>query len=434
MSSKTSILSAAREVALKTWLSHHGRDIPLSTNQAARDLPIQRWYHFKEAFAPRFVVNAVSKLDFVPRAIIDPFGGSGTTALTCQFLGIPTVTIEVNPFLADVIRAKLDRYDSDLLIDAFVKVLHAPQPGISSLRESLRGAPPTFVEPGVNGRWVFDRQVLRRIIGLRQAIDQLSNPKIARLFRVLLGSSLVSLSNVVVNGKGRRYRGGWQTRRLASSDVDKAFEKSFLAALSDICRFANRDQRNSLVIRGDSRRVISKLDKFDFALFSPPYPNSFDYTDIYNLELWTLGYLKTNDDNRKLRTATLRSHVQIWSDQSEEGCYSDLLRKTTDLLKKDRRQLWNRNIPEMLLAYFCDLRAVAGALRQRLNASGKIMMVVGNSRYAGIDVDVAAIIGESVRSIGLEVERATAIRSMRASPQQGGREDLKETALILTRR
>ena len=51
--------------------------------------------------------------------------------------------------------------------------------------------------------------------------------------------------------------------------------------------------------------------QFDLVVFSPPYPNSFDYTDIYNVELWALGYLGSSADNRKLRGETLRSHVQI---------------------------------------------------------------------------------------------------------------------------
>ena len=33
---------------------------------------------------------------------IDPFGGSETTALACQFLGAAPTTIELNPYLADL--------------------------------------------------------------------------------------------------------------------------------------------------------------------------------------------------------------------------------------------------------------------------------------------------------------------------------------------
>jgi len=42
---------------------------------------------------------------------------------------------------------------------------------------------------------------------------------------------------------------------------------------------------------GDGVAVTLAADPVDAAIFSPPYPNSFDYTDVYNLELWVLGYL-----------------------------------------------------------------------------------------------------------------------------------------------
>ena len=38
-----------------------------------------------------------------------------------------------------------------------------------------------------------------------------------------------------------------------------------------------------------------KIGPHDLAVFSPPYPNSFDYTDVYNVELWAMGYLRNSD-------------------------------------------------------------------------------------------------------------------------------------------
>ena len=60
-------------------------DVPVSSNVGAHNLPFQRWMKFKEAFSPRFVANAVESLGYRPLHCIDPFGGSGTTALTCSF-------------------------------------------------------------------------------------------------------------------------------------------------------------------------------------------------------------------------------------------------------------------------------------------------------------------------------------------------------------
>ena len=62
----------------------------LGTNSGAPALPFQGWKHIKEAFAPELVARAISESHIPVRRCLDPFGGSGTTALACQFLGILT--------------------------------------------------------------------------------------------------------------------------------------------------------------------------------------------------------------------------------------------------------------------------------------------------------------------------------------------------------
>ena len=58
------------------------------------------------------MARAVAESTIPVQRCLDPFGGSGTTALACQFLGTEPITIEVNPFLADLIEAKLTDYDA----------------------------------------------------------------------------------------------------------------------------------------------------------------------------------------------------------------------------------------------------------------------------------------------------------------------------------
>jgi DNA modification methylase len=100
------------QVAFENWTQ--GRLVPtLGTNSGAEKLPFQSWRHFKEAFAPELVARAISESGRLLKRCIDPFGGSGTTALACQFLGVEPITIEVNPYLADLIEAKLASYVSD---------------------------------------------------------------------------------------------------------------------------------------------------------------------------------------------------------------------------------------------------------------------------------------------------------------------------------
>lgn len=425
-------LGAGSRMLAQNWFARHALLGPSSTNQDTHDLPFQRWYRFKEAFAPRAVVEAFSKLERTPTTCIDPFGGSGTTALTAQFLGVRPTTIEVNPFLADLIESKLASYEPDALISSY----RAAVDGASAMRvdiaEAMADAPPTFVEPGVNGRWIFSAAVAERILAHRMAIDGLSDAAHARLLRVLLGSTLITLSNVVISGKGRRYRRGWERRTVTPTTVAKLFEIAFLNAIEDVVRFGRRSCTDYTLLRGDARSALVEAEPADFSLFSPPYPNSFDYTDIYNVELWMLGYLRNSGDNRMLRQSTLRSHVQIKRSYEASTC-SPLLDDTLDRLNVHRAELWDREIPDMVRAYFDDLNAVMEGLHRVITPGGSVMMVVGDSRYAGVSIDVGSITVEIAAKLGFELRELSQMRSMRSSAQQGGGYDLGETLVHLIR-
>lgn len=406
----------------------------IGTNAGSRVLPFQTWRRFKEAFAPEIVERALSESTGTVRHIADPFGGSGTTALAAQFFGIKPTTIEVNPFLADLIEAKIAPLDFDLAAEAFGQVVECVTRGCEPKRPVFAGAAATFIEPGRNGRYIFSRAVARRILAYRTAIELVKDEACQRLFRVVLASTAVPASNVVVSGKGRRYRQRWRERESPPEVIDELFRDGVLQALHDLRRFASRRCLDYCVLRGDARTLADEIGPHDLAVFSPPYPNSFDYTDVYNVELWALGYLRSRDANRQLRQETLRSHVQLLRNFDGGGERSTTLTTTINALQQVRHELWNPHIPEMIGGYAGDLAIVMARLSNGLRSRGRIYTIVGNSRYAGIDIPVATILAETAELLGYDVVTLEPCRSMRSSPQQGGRHELGETLVVLEKR
>lgn len=405
----------------------------IGTNSGSTAIPFQSWRTFKEAFAPELIYRAVSETGHV-RSVLDPFGGSGTTALAAQFLGAHPTTVEVNPFLADLIEAKITRYDFELLVKSYADLKRrVGTHDTANLTSRLQSLPPTFVEPGVKGNYLFAASVARRLMAYRDAISSIDDLACRRLFQVLLAGIAVSVSNAVVSGKGRRYRQNWRDRPISPDKVDVAFDAAALNAIKDIRRFDDRRCRQYTLLRGDARTALSEIGEQDLSIFSPPYPNSFDYTDVYNIELWIGGYLTSAQDNRNLRAATLRSHVQIHRDMtSSMKLASSTLDKATAELEVVRADLWNKNIPSMITAYFDDMARVLGDIACKLRSSGRVYMVVGDSRYGNVDVPVARILTEIAPSLGFDVLSSEPFRSMRASPQQGGQSELAETLIVLT--
>jgi hypothetical protein len=242
----------------------------------------------------------------------------------------------------------------------------------------------------------------------------------------------VGLSNVVVNGKGRKYRLGWEERQKTGRDVDTAFRATFLNIYTDLSRFSERPMREFSLHRGDSRERLADAEPADIVIFSPPYPNSFDYTDIYNVELWMLGYLRCREDNTVLRNQTVRSHVQIKRDFQAADLDSTELRRVYRALCRRRNELWDGDIAEMVRAYFGDMQVILRQIRAKLRRGGRAFLAVGNSKYAGVVVDTPKILAELAPAIGLRCVSSSPIRSMRASAQQGGRAELHESLVILT--
>ena len=402
---------------------------PLRANKRPSPFPFTKWRHFKEAFSPDLVYQAIDTSELPVHTCLDPFGGSGTTPLACQFAGIESTTIEVNPYLADLIQAKLTLYDVETLTRDLGTILHlADKTDLSPMIDAL---PATFVEPGVNNRWLFNREVAERLLSILLALPSLSSEAHRRLFKVLLGRTLVPLSNAIVNGKGRRYRRSWRTNTKTRGHVDLMFTDVASDAIREIrlCEFREPTAYN--LIRGDCRQALRGLESSDLAVFSPPYPNSFDYTDVYNIELWMLGYLRHRKHNSALRMNTLSSHVQINRDFAPPPAGSQQLDDALGSLNLIAEQLWNRNIPSMLGAYFAEMHEIVQLVHALLTPGGIICIVVGDSSYARVPIRVANILAELSATTGLAVDRVLELREMRKSAQQGGETQLAENLLVL---
>lgn len=416
---------------LAGWLASLDQSIALTSNAGSVELPFQRWMKFKEAFSPAFVLEVLQGLPYEPTRCLDPFGGSGTTSLTCNMLGMEARTIEVNPFLADLIESKLTPLDPTEVALSIEAVIEYANDIVIDVEKELLGAPKTLCEPGVKGRFIYWRDACERILTIREAISHLTNLNVARLLRVLLGGILVETSNVVVNGKGRKYRKGWQERYVGPADVDRLWFSAVQNAVADLARYQERRSGLFELVRGDARQNIRRFKDVDIAIFSPPYPNSFDYTDVYNLELWMLGYFRSTIDNAAHRKQTLRSHVQTKFDWSAGECQSPILDSVVAALTERQEQLWNKAIPSMVSSYFDDMLQIFEETRKVMVPDSHIVAVIGDSQYAGVHIKTDDILEEILSERGFEVLEKRPVRAMRNSAQHGGVAMLDETALTV---
>jgi DNA modification methylase len=419
---------------LKTVHAHPYSRLNLSNSETNRDVPRHRWFQFKEGFSADLVKLAVADLGRRKTTrLLDPFAGSGTTPVQAGFMRLPVTAIEVNPFLHFAITAKcLQTLDGEASMRSVVsQVLRSGQ---TADRSPLEGRSTFAADDSQNVKGLFNVEVLRAFSGLQESIRR--RKTIRRPLELALLSALLDCSNAKRDGKCLRYK-----RRPAdwsgpgAPDLRRRFEGRALQAISDLAR-GEFDSSGITIISGDSRAVLKDTESssHDLLVTSPPYLNSFDYSDVYRPELFAGGFVDSNDALRAIRLRTLCSHVQVKREFSSE-VVTPLLEPT--LARLNAQVLWNKNIPAMVRTYFADLQVVLKDAHRIVRRNGKAWIVVSTSAYGGVEIPVDLILADVAVREGWRLTGVFVLRQLRAAGQQwpvlgsGARPPLRESLIIL---
>lgn len=324
------------------WEHSYGEDC-IPNFSANMEQPRHRWYEFKEGFSLTLVERAIreTKKDNKSTSftVLDPFSGSGTSPLTALQSRCNAIGYEVNPFMSFVGKTKCQQRTKS--IHDYTKELNrilVQRP--FRLKSPLEGVS-TFTGSGENGKWLFNLDVLRAYEALYQHIS-LSEYK--DFFLLALITSAMQCCNAKKDGKCLRYLKNWKALNYTGANLRDTFKANALQMISDLERSPLLEGTRDIT-QGDTRKLLqaSEHDSADLIIFSPPYLNSFDYSDIYRPELFLGKFVKDNSELMQLRKQTLRSHVQCkWDrkDSSTSPWVTGIVQKLT--AKQDT--LWNANI------------------------------------------------------------------------------------------
>jgi DNA modification methylase len=392
-----------------------------------------RWYYFKEGFSPdlvRAVLAEAVDANERPR-ILDPFSGAGTTALVAAEYGLEATGFEVNPFLEFIARAKLSKCEPV----TFLRGARAIRQAMKRSTASRFAEFSTFAESGLSEKWLFNREVLETYESAFRCVQSFH----AEEKRLLLTALLVAVMencNAVRDGKCLRYRKNWQSLHFDGDSLASAFESIVQNMFQDL-RVPMLSSPSILL--GDSRTSV--MPAFDLCITSPPYLNSFDYTDVYRPELFLGEFVGSMEQLRALRQRTLRSHVQAKWAMPERIDFGPTFSEIYKAIDKKAQELWNPRLLLMLRAYFEDIAKVLANLLTQMSERASIWIVVSTSSYAGVFIPVDEIIGEVAEAMALKVRDIISMRDMpRIANQQwaslstGGRSPFhRESVVILER-
>lgn len=423
------MVSAAQVVGVGDRLARHyeslaGRWCETSTGDYASlvvpagnaDQPFHGWFHFKEAFSHELLGRVLKDLQLDGSrhlAVFEPFAGAGTTAIALGLLAnaseLGTASYsgyEANSFLHLLSSTKLRAMQEQA--DTVVEVAQAVAAAAAASEDHIVGpALSTF------GEMFFDGVTLQKLLRLRNALESSSASSLVKdVLRVCLAGTVEPASSLRKDGRALRRTAGPRTTDPAAWFVDRASRVA-----RDVA--AVGASVSGAVTLGDIRVCpVGGPADIDLSLFSPPYPNNIDYTEVYKLEAWFLELIKNGDDFRAHRTASLRSHGSLrWADDyafrstSDAGEVEILVDPILKAIPPGRYESARR---QLILGYADDMLTTLRIVEARLRPGGRMVCIVGNSLHGSgnetLLVAADLLIARLSEIVGLRVDRLEVAR------------------------
>ena len=396
------------------------------------NLPRHRWYYYKEGFSPNLVEKAINELHLSENSlVIDPFNGSGTVTLTCALKGIPSIGIEVNPFTAFIAKTKTLNVDVEMLKSISNELIRTIKNDTTIVSRWIGIS--TFTEHEGLEKWLFNRSVADAYECGMCFLEQIESIPVKHILKLALISSLMASSNARRDGKCFKYKKNWKKDNIGKDDFLKTLSLKVCVCIEDVIN--TEILKDAQVVGMDSRNYLEyeMAEKFSLCITSPPYLNTFDYTDIYRPELFLGGFIPNSQSLYNLRLNTIRSHIQALWPKPQENQFGNDYEAVMKHLLANQDKLMSKRIPLMVQAYFEDMQKILSSLWKKGQVGAQVWFVVSTSAYAGMEVPVDAIIGEIGERTGFTLQGITKLRDIRKrkTKYSGNIEFLRESLVVL---
>ena len=361
------------------------------------------WLRLTPAYSVHLVRELLESRARPELPVLDPFCGTGTTLLTCAELGIACATLDVNPFLVWLARAKTSKYTGDSRAQAGELVEEMSRAALA------RGSAPWLPALYQIEKW-WGRPALHALgrafaVLLRSSADKpaLDLAKLA-FCRTLISSSNVSFGHQSMSFVQEEQKSA--SARHVSAALREAFAPIVKAAAIALPASPRR------VHLGDARTVAKHVGKavFGTIITSPPYANRMSYVRELRPYMYWLGYLEQPSDAGDLDWRAIggtwgsaTSRVATWHSKrdnplAELDVITRKIAKHSDVLAR------------YVAKYFVDMLEHVESLSSVLAPGGQAHYVVGNSKFFDVVLPVERIFAEIFELCGFRGATVTTLR------------------------
>jgi len=369
------------------------------------------WLRLTPAYSVKVVEEILADFSSA-KSVLDPFCGTGTTALSAIYRGKHAVSIDINSFLVWVASTKCKPY-SDQTITITRALAKSILQSIEERTVSPIPPPPIY---DIDRWWNPKELLFLRVI--KGAIDSACSPETPEndLLRITFCRVLIKLSNAAFNHQSMSFK-DMPTHQLTMLDQLLQFDPLFEKELGSVLASARHNPvSHANIILGDSRNLEKcTQDSFDLLITSPPYPNRMSYIRELRPYMYWLGYLKEAREAGEIDWETIggtwgiaTSRLMQWQPSNEHYLVdelSDFLAALSQSKGKNAILLAN-----YVSKYFADIWDHLNSVRNVLSKNAAVNYIVGNSSFYGIILPVEVIYQKMLGSLGFQKVKVTPIR------------------------
>lgn len=362
---------------------------------------IHKWHPYYAGFSESFVSDVLDFFGAEPGSLVlDPWMGSGTTAVVCQKKGIQCYGIEINPIMVDFAKAKCAKLlylNINKYIEDFTKKANNKNDGSNYNSQNI----------------LFLRQ--KHLIQLSNLSSLIYNEfqKSDIIESKYIESFLKAALYITIRQVGYFRRGSnptwlarlkYNTDKVDDIDAVNKFKFNAQTMLQDLdkafSQTLNENTPLSEISIGNSKQLPFKTNKFDFVISSPPYLTRIDYAVSTKPELLFIGY-EEQDGFDKLRRATMGAPVICDKDIEISDEWGVTCSKFLKEVKAHPTKASKSYYLPIFLQYFRDAYLSLLEIKRVLNYNGKACIVVQSSYFKDVEAKLGDIYVEMGVKMGL---------------------------------
>jgi len=368
------------------------------------------WLRLTPAYSVHLVSELLDTIQHQDAVVLDPFMGTGTTALVCAEKGLKADTTDINPFLIWLTRTKTATYDCDT-IEYFLSVAQQVMGVINTQDAEPLWTPPLYqIE-----KWWDDETLnaLARIMGFIRQMPVYTPKAVIDLLKISFCRTLIDRANVSFGHQSMSFKKDGNGVRLhtATDDVRTSWKSSVLQIGHSAGSPVSKEPR---VMLNDARDLGQALEdnRYSCVITSPPYPNRMSYIRELRPYMYWLGYLEDSRSAGELDWQAIggtwgiaTSRVAKWKPETIaaipfEG-FEDLIQRIGEK---------SPVLSKYVHKYFYDMVYHSLGLFHVVRPGGVINYIVGNSKFYDVLLPVEAIYASLFRRAGFENVVVKAIR------------------------